>query len=128
VISLFPLINSNIFSNNGGYGIYSYYSCPAGAFFDGNAYYSNTSGQYFNMADTGIVPDAVNPYVYANNVSCTSSPFNNAAGKDWSLNSNGTGGGLIESISFPNTFQGLSGNKTYTDMGALRHQDPGSAS
>lgn len=122
---------ANILSNNGGFGIN--FSTTAGTraslLYDGNAFFNNTSGTTQNMNDTTVnKQNGVGPYVYAFNLTASSSPFVNAAGADWRLNQNGTGGGLFRGLSVPQSWVGLSDNKSFPDPGANQHQDPGFAS
>ena len=126
------LIQNNIFANNGAYGINfnTTPGTPAAVIYDGNAFYSNTSGTRSNMDDTGAVnkQDGVAPYVNVNDITCSTTPFVNAASDDWRLNQTATGGGLIRGNGIPKTWLNLAGNRSFPDMGALEHQDPGFAS
>ena len=128
------VILNNILSNNGGYGINMASSAGIRAFFnfDGNAYYSNTSGNRNNMDDTTTnKQNGVAPYTNVSDVFPASSPFVAAASYNWNLNQNSSGA-AIRGYGVPKTWPAISGSNasittSFVDMGAVEHQDPGFA-
>lgn len=119
----------NVLSNNGGFGFQGGNAAGIAASinFDGNAYFNNTSGTRNNMDDTTVnKQNNVTPYTNVFDQTCTTSPFTNAAGADWTLNQTSTGGAKCRSQGVPQSFTpALSGNRPWIDMGAIQHQDPG---
>jgi hypothetical protein len=125
------LILGNILANNGGYGLVMASAAGLRAYpdFDGNCYYNNTSGTRLDCDDgtaTTVNPqNAVAPYVNVFDITTTSTPFVAPTAADWRLNQTATGGGLVRGYGVPQTFPGLAGNRSFIDMGAIQHQDPG---
>lgn len=126
------LIN-NIFAKCGGFGIQlaSAAGSPAQMEYDGNAFFSNTSGNRNNMDDTGTVNalNAAGTYTNVNDIICTADPFVNAASGDFRLNQNPTAGAAIRGLGAYQLPPGSTSpaNKGFSDMGAVQHQDPGFA-
>ncbi len=120
-------VTGNILANNGGYGLAATNSAyPARWEWDGNAYYTNTSGNRNNLDDTGsaIAIDLSGPYSNTLDVTLSATPFNNAASNDFTLNNTAGGGAAARAFGVPNAFPGLS-QASYNDMGAFQHQDAG---
>jgi hypothetical protein len=121
-------IRNNILAKNGGFGIVltTNPGFPASPFYDGNAFYSNTSGNRSNMDDTGAV-NAINaaaPYTNIYDVTLTADPFVNAATGDFRLNNNAGGGAAARGAGLPKAWPGLS-ITGYADFGTVQHQDSG---
>lgn len=120
-------IKRNIFSGNGGYGcrIYTSAGYPAEFCWDGNAYYSNTSGNRGNMDDTSTVAiNGVNAYTNALDVIVTAgTPYTNSASNDFTLNSTASQGALLRGTSGGAPY-GVS-QTSYLDFGVFQHQDAG---
>lgn len=119
-------IRGNILANNAGYGLNSSAGWAARPAFDGNAYFSNTSGTRNNVDDT--ITNAIDGVASYTNVFDVvlvgSSPFTNAAGGDWTLN-NSAGAGALLRGTFANSFIPGAGLRSYEDFGAYQHQDSG---
>lgn len=115
-VGIVGTIIGNVITNNGGYGITFALSPVATPVthpgIDYNAFYANTSGarQYLNAG--------------AHDVSLTASPFTNAAGGDFSLNSTAGAGAACRAAGFPGLFPG-GATTGYADIGAAQHQDSG---
>jgi hypothetical protein len=80
--------------------------------------FNNTSGNTNNAVARNLV----------NFINATASPFTNAAGKDFSLNTNATGGALLRAAGVPgalaaNSLPGIS-TLSYVDIGGAQHKDP----
>lgn len=121
------LIRGNIVSKNGGWGIINTGGAgiAARAEWDGNAFFSNTSGTRSNLDDTTVnVQNAIAPYTNVADVSCSVDPFTNAAGGNFTLNNTAGGGAPLRGTSPINTWPGLTGTG-YRDFGAIQHQDSG---
>ena len=115
----------NLLVQNGGYGIQlSAAGNPADAMYDGNAFFSNTSGTRNNMDDTATnAVDGVSPYTNTLDVILTGDPFTNAAGNDYTLNNTAGAGAACRAAGTPGGFPGSS-VIGYLDIGAVQHQDP----
>ena len=70
--------------------------------------------------------NAVAPYTNIYDVILAGSPFVDAAHDDFRLNQN-TNGAACRSTGVPRSFNGLTGNRNFIDIGAVGHQDPGFA-
>lgn len=117
---------NNVLASNGGFGIKanSAAGMPAHVLYDGNAFYSNTSGTRSNMDDTSTNPvNGVAPYANANDAVLTAGPFVNAASGDFRLNQNPGGGAACRGAGIPRAWPGLSAGG-FHDFGAIQHQDP----
>jgi len=80
-----------------------------------NAYYNNTSGAQSLASATRRMD--------IGGVTLTASPFTNAAGGDFSLNTSAGGGAACRAAGFPGVFP--NGTTTgYVDIGAAQHADP----
>ena len=101
---------NNVFYGNSGYG-FNTGATPTVLLNATNAYGGNTSGARSNLAAslTDITLTA-NPFVSASNLTP-----NTTAG----------GGALLRAAAYPGTF--LDGTGSYRDVGAVQHQDAGSA-
>lgn len=104
-------IQNCIAEGNGGFG-YTL-SGATGAFILTSASYNNTSGA------TSITTGRSNIDVTA----LTGSPFTNAAGGDFSLNTTTGAGASCRAAGYPGVFPGIS-TTGYLDMGAAQHIDP----
>lgn len=109
-------IDSCIFSENGGYGINVTDGTAAlnlrrsRKLPKNNAFYSNTSGSYNNFAggDGDVILSA--------------SPFVDAAGGDFTLNSTAGAGAACRSAGFPTRIGSAGAQNSYVDVGALQAQ------
>ena len=105
-------IRNNLLVQNVGYGIVGDASAGSAALpmYDGNFYYSNTSGARSNMDDTGSVNaiNASSPYVNVLDVTLSVDPFTNAAGNDYSLNTTAGGGAAVTGAGTPGAMPGTS--------------------
>jgi hypothetical protein len=120
----------NIFANNGGYG--AVFCSAAGSrattFTDGNAYYNNTSGTRSNGDDGDLT--AVNPqnasgaHVNTLDVILTGNPFVSAGTGDFRLNNTAGAGASCRAVAVPTSWPVLS-ITSYSDLGAVQHQDSG---
>jgi hypothetical protein len=116
---------NNILAANGGYGLNNADGAgtPALPQFDGNAYWSNTSGARNNFDDTTTNPvNGAGPYTNVLDVTLTANPFTNAAGGDFTLNSTAGGGAGCRGAGTPGAFPG-STVIGYPDLGAAQHQE-----
>lgn len=121
-------MRNNLLVNNAGYGVQlaSAAGTPAFASFDGNAYFNNTSGTRNNADDT-VATNPINgvaPYVNSLDVILTANPFTNAAGGDFTLNTNAGGGAAARASGTPSTFPGVADTPGHIDMGVFQHADP----
>jgi hypothetical protein len=118
-------IKGNIFASNGRYGLNpSSTALPAGPWWDGNAYYGNTSGTRNNCDSTSGIY-GVSAYTNVLDVLVTDgSPFTNAAGGDYTLNSTALRGALLRATATPGAIPGVS-QVGYLDFGCFQHQDSG---
>lgn len=121
-------IRNNILSNNGAYGLDLATSAgfAADPSYDGNAYYSNTSGARTNCDDTTVnKQNGVAPYTNTLDKTLSGSPFTNAAGGDFSLNNTAGAGASCRAGGTPGAIPGIS-QVGYIDMGCLQHQESAS--
>lgn len=104
-----------IAESNGGFGFNN--SLPsAGVYTLTCAAYNNTSGASASTTDIGFVQP-------------TSSMFVDAAGGDFAPNSTSSGGAVIRGAGLlASGFLGLPTTTSYTDIGAVQHQDAGGGS
>lgn len=119
------LVRNNIFAQNSGYGMnaQSGAGTPADLGWDGNAYFSNTSGARNNLDSiTGI--DAISPYTNTLDVTLTGDPFTNAAADDYSLNNTAGAGAACRATGTPGAFPVGSTTAGKLDIGAVQHADP----
>ena len=121
----------NIVSNNGAYGIKFGQASGQRATlrWDGNVYYANTSGTRFGGDDTTTTnkQNAAGAYTNVYDVILSSSPFINASGGDFRLNSN-TAGLACRGSSQPRTWPGLTTTpRGFSDIGPIQHQEQGQA-
>jgi hypothetical protein len=122
------LITNNILASNVGYGcnFSSAAGIPSDVEWDGNAYYNNTTGTRHFMDDAGgtNVINGVSPYLNPLDILVTAgSPFTNAAGGDFTLNSTANQGALIRGVGVPASYPNATGTNN-RDMGAFQHADP----
>ena len=123
-------IKGNVFAKCGGYGMTNLAGAGVAARreWDGNAYYSNTSGDRNNFDDTTVNPvNAAAPYTNVLDVlsgAVTVNPFTNAAGGDFTLNGTANGGALLRGTGAFNAWPNLT-QVGYRDFGAIQHQDAG---
>jgi hypothetical protein len=107
------VIQNNIFTSNGGYGIniYSLATTPVILSIRNNAYYNNSSGTINGFTDGG------------GNQTLTGLPYNSAP-TDFSLNNTAGEGALCRNTGVPGTIGSASVVGTgYEDIGALHHFD-----
>ncbi len=119
------IIKNNLFVNNGAPGIdFVTAAYPAWQLWDGNAFFNNTSGTRNDIDDlTTNVINGLSPYTNTLDVILGADPFTNAAGGDFTLNNNPTGGAAARGHGTP----GAIPNVTQTgkiDMGVFQHPDP----
>lgn len=117
-------VRDNLLVSNGGYGQKGPGSggSPAGPWWDGNAYYNNTSGTRNQLDDTTTNPiNGASPYTNTLDVILTASPFTDAAGGDFSLNNTAGGGAAVRGTATPGAMPGVS-QVGYMDFGALQAQ------
>lgn len=118
------LWRNNILSNNAGFGITGNTSTAMGADpdFDGNAFFSNTSGTRSAMDSfTGIY--GVNPYTNSRDVTLTVSPYvggTTGSTANFALNNTAGGGAACRAVGSPGTWAGNTGTTGYLDMGAVQ--------
>ena len=93
---------------------------------DGNAYYGNGATRTNCDDTTTNKQNSVAPYTNIYDVILAGSPFVDAAHDDFRLNQN-TNGAACRSTGVPRSFNGLTGNRNFIDIGAVGHQDPGFA-
>jgi hypothetical protein len=121
-------IKANIFSFNGAYGcnFSAGAGAPADPTWDGNTYYSNTSGNRNNMDDTTVnAVDGVAPYTNVLDVVLTADPFVAKASNDFRLNNTAGGGAACRGHGVPTSWPGNSLTTSAPDMGAAQHADGG---
>jgi hypothetical protein len=85
-------------------------------------------GELLSCAAGANVTAATQNVVSARNlgfITLTASPFTNAAGNDFSLNTTAGGGALLRAAGYPATLPGLS-TASALDVGAAQHADPAS--
>ena len=123
---------NNILANNGRYGVNNTTNfssvAPAQPKFDGNAYYSNATAARHNIDDTTTSSsnsDGINPYTNVNDVTLSSTPFVNAGGGNFSLNSTGGGGGAARQAGLPKGYVGITISTSYPDFGSFQAQATG---
>lgn len=105
---------NNILDQNSGYGINFTAASPADPRWDGNAYYSNTSGTRHNMDDvTGV--NSISPYTNIRDVTLTADPFVLPGSNNFTLNTASGGGAAIRGSGIP----GIVGAGTLSQTGAL---------
>jgi hypothetical protein len=116
------VVRNNMLTNNGGYGLYMGANACAGAAFDGNGYYNNTSGLRYQAAlETGACSSA--PYRYVLDKIMTANPYLDQPNGDYRLNADSDGGGMARAGGSPGTLPGI-GTTGYIDLGAYQHADP----
>lgn len=117
------VITNNIIAKNGGFGINSPTS-PAAPLANSrlnyNAYYSNTSGNYGNLAaGNNDVQISTNPFNSSDaNLASETSP-------DWGLNNTSGAGLSLRALAGPANPPGLINTTSYRDIGFPQHQDSG---
>lgn len=120
---------NNILSNNGGYGLVGNTgtAIPAAPEYDGNAFYSNTSGTR-NLMDSTAGIFGVNPYVNVADVILTASPYVgpvSGGSENFGLNLVAGGGAACRQVGIPGAIPGLATTVGYLDMGAVQARDTG---
>jgi hypothetical protein len=127
------MILGNLLTNNGGYGLTSTGAAGTAAnpAWDGNAFYSNTSGSRNPAAvdDTSTVAiNGVSPYTNLFDITAsttpalTVSPFTSAGAGDFTLNNTAGGGASVRGNAPGNSLPG-STPVGYRDFGAFQHLD-----
>jgi hypothetical protein len=116
---------NNILSNNGGFGIADTGgTLAAAAEYDGNAYFSNTSGARSNIdSTTGIF--GVAPYTNVRDVTLSVSPYvggTTGTTANFALNNTAGGGAACRKAGSPGTWPGNTGTTGFLDMGAVQSQ------
>lgn len=124
------VIRGNILAKNGGYGMNGVTAAwAAHPSFDGNAYWSNTSGTRNLLDDTtSNAIDGVAPYtnvfdVVITGTDPTNDPFVNKAANDFRLNATAGAGALLRGT-FANSFIPGAGLVSKEDFGCYQHADP----
>jgi hypothetical protein len=109
-------IRNCIFALNAGYGIDATTTdesaSPINLDFDYNAFYSNTSGNRFQVP------------IGQNDITLTSDPFVNGASNQFALTLTSGGGAACRQVGYPGTFPGIS-TTGYDDVGACQSQAAG---
>lgn len=117
------LYRNNILSNNGKFGISGSSSgAPASPDYDGNAFFSNTSGTRALMDSLGGAA-AVNPYVNTRDVTLAASPYigpTTGSTANFGLNDVPGGGQACRRAGSPGTWPGNTGTTGYLDFGAVQ--------
>lgn len=121
-------IKNNVIANCATSGLTMTPTQRASFSIDGNSYYSNGAGGVVNRSGcddlTGV--NAINPYVSFSDVILTSSPFVDAAARDFRLNNTAGGGAGCRANALPGTYSSGGNNLNYRDRGALQHQETSS--
>lgn len=118
------IIKNNIISGCGAYGFRNTgTAAPASWNTDGNAYYSNTSGARNGVDSTSGV-FGTGAYTNALDVTLSASPFTNAAGGDFTLNSTAGGGTACRGTAAPGAISEVS-QVGYMDYGCFQAQAAG---
>jgi len=125
------VVQGNIFDTIGGWCFEGADASPTGAyaahpFWDGNAYYSCTSGNRRYIDDTGSLNaiNGVSPYTNVLDKVLSASALTNPAAGNFSLNSNASGGQLLKGTA-PSSCIGAVGHQvctSYLDFGAVQSQ------
>lgn len=117
------ILIGNILVNNAAYGIAVSGTVVTVPYQDGNAFYNNTSGNKQNITIRASQGSSNPPYIPANDIILTGSPFTNAGAGDFSLNNTAGAGAALRNSSNPRKW----GTTTtgYPDFGAVQHDDPG---
>jgi len=110
-------IKNNIFAKGSAYGISCAPPIVAAPAFDGNSYWSNTSGTRNGIDKAG------GPYTNTQDVILTADPCVNAAALDFRLNNAAGGGAAIRGKGYPVTLLGQTAANAL-DMGAYQHATP----
>lgn len=115
---------NNLLTNNGGFGITgsSGAAMPAAPEYDGNAFFSNTSGAR-NLMDSVTGVFGINPYTNVRDVILTVSPYvgpTTGGTANFALNDVPGGGQACRRAGSPGTFPGLATTVGYLDMGAVQ--------
>lgn len=115
---------SNIFSENGGYGLSVQNAIPADPMWDGNAYYNNTSGTRHNVDDISNGNNGSTPYTNVSDVILSADPFVAKASNDFRLNTTAGGGAACRGTGVPTTLPGVVTpiSQSYPDFGACQSQ------
>ncbi len=105
-------VRNNLLISNTRYGLNGYLSGAGWGKFpqwDGNAYFGNGTAARNNADDTGSTNpiNAANPYSNTLDVTLTGSPFTNAAGHDFTLNSTAGAGASANGAGTPGAIPGL---------------------
>jgi hypothetical protein len=119
-------IKNNVFAENGGYGINSAVSLPAMPAYDGNAFYSNTSGAR-NGIDSTAGTYGVGAYTNTRDITLSADPFVDAANGNFSPNNAPGGGALLRGAAIPPNWPGAA-IANHRDMGPVQHEDAGGSS
>lgn len=118
-----PIMYDNILVNNAGFGIVFSSAQAASPFYDGNAFYNNTSGARSNM-DALTQAGSNFAYTNINDVTLSGVPFVSAGTGNFGLNATSGQGGALRDAGLPRAWPG-SISAGYPDIGAVYHQDPG---
>jgi hypothetical protein len=120
-------VRDNLLTSNGGFGFVgaSAAGLPAHPFYDGNAYWNNTSGARSNCDDTTANPqDGVAPYANVLDVTLTGNPYTNSAGGDFTLNNTAGAGAACRAAGTPGALPGVT-QTGKLDLGVFQHADAG---
>jgi len=120
-------IRNNLLTSNGGFGLNldNAAALPAAYQYDGNAYYSNTSGAR-NNADSTAGIYGVNPYTNTMDVTLSGSPYvgpTTGTSANFALNNTAGAGAACRASGTPGTWPGNTGTTGFLDMGAVQHAD-----
>lgn len=126
------MIRNNILSNNGGFGITGSpnTAIQASPDYDGNAFFSNTSGTR-NLMDSTTGIFGVAPYTNVRDVTLSGSPYvggTTGTASNFALNNTAGAGAACRAAASPGTWPGNTGTTGFLDMGAVQHQDSGGSS
>lgn len=118
------IILNNILTNNGGYGVNfsTGTALPASAYYDGNAYFNNTSGSR-NLMDSIAGFFGVNPYTNTRDVILSASPYvgpTTGSTANFALNNMAGAGAACRGKGSPGTWPGNTGSTGFLDFGAVQ--------
>ena len=116
-------LKNNIIAKNGGYGFSQTSAYPDLPDYDGNAYWSNTSGA--RLTGSTSAPWTGPFYTNVLDVLVTAgSPFTNDGSGDFSLNNTANRGALLRGTAYPGAIPGISQTGSL-DFGAIQAAAPG---
>jgi hypothetical protein len=122
------IVRGNILAKNGGWGMnIATASFAARLQWDGNAYWSNTSGTQINgnavtVGNTGVAPYVDSLDVVISGSDPTNDPFVSKGTGDFRLNNTAGAGKLLRGKAFPGLLPG-NASRGYLDFGCFQHVD-----